>query len=263
MKSKEIIQYITNWMIDYIEKSKMKGFIIGVSGGIDSAVVSTLIAKTKKKVLILEMPIHQQNEQVIQSSNHIIWLKKQFKNVKSIKIDLTSSFDQLKNQFLNFNKKKEKLIQLSLANLRARLRMLTLYYYAGINEYLVVGTGNKIEDFELGFFTKYGDGGVDLLPIADLLKSQIYKMAENLNIIESIKKAKPTDGLWDDNRTDEDQIGASYDELEWVINYKNKKNKIKTNLRQKKIIKIYNKIHQNIKHKINPIPICKIPKKFL
>lgn len=256
METIKVINHIICWMKNYLNKSKMKGFIIGVSGGIDSAVVSTLAAKTKKNVLILEMPIHQEISQISRSKEHVQWLKKKFTNVKSLKIDLTIIFNQIQK---TFQSKNEPTAKLALANTRARLRMLTLYYYSSINKYLVTGTGNKIEDFGIGFFTKYGDGGVDILPIADLLKSQIYNIGKQLNIITSIQIAEPCDGLWDDNRNDIDQIGATYQELEWVIQ---KQKKINNNLSQREyeVLKIYKKLNKENQHKINSIPVCKIPK---
>lgn len=259
MKIEKIINHIVYWMQQYVKNSNMKGFIIGVSGGIDSAIVSVLAAKTGKKVLVLEMPIHQKIDQVNRANEHIDWLKKKFHNVNSLRVDLTSVFDELQK---TFNIQKQKSIELYLANTRSRLRMLTLYYYGGINGYLITGTGNKIEDFGVGFFTKYGDGGVDISPIADLLKSHIYKIGEYLEIIESIQNAIPTDGLWNDNRSDEDQIGATYNELEWAMNKEKQLNKTKLTKRQKEILKIYNQFNQSMQHKISPIPICQIPKEY-
>lgn len=259
MNTIKVINHIIFWLKNYLKNSKMNGFIIGVSGGIDSAVVSTLAAKTKKNVLILEMPIHQEKSQIIRSKKHVKWLKKKFKNVISLKVDLTLIFDNIKKTFRSNNMTKKN-IELSLANTRSRLRMLTLYYYGTINQYLVTGTGNKIEDFGIGFFTKYGDGGVDILPIADLLKSEIYTIGKYLNIIKCIQNAEPCDGLWDDNRNDMTQIGATYKELEWVMF----KKKIKNTLSKKEseILKIYKNLNKKNQHKLNPIPICKIPKKY-
>ncbi|CAG0908001.1 unnamed protein product, partial [Cyprideis torosa] len=191
----------------------MKGFVVGVSGGIDSAVVSTLAAKTGMKTIILEMPIRQKQDQVNRAQEHINYLTSNFSNVEGLRVDLTPTFDVFQ-QTVDVDESKFTAENLALANSRARLRMLTLYYYGQINGLLVTGTGNKVEDFGVGFFTKYGDGGVDISPIADLLKSEVYQVAKELQIAESIQKAMPTDGLWDVDRTDEDQMGASYPELD-------------------------------------------------
>ena len=252
MNTKEVVKYIKKWIINYHNKSCLKGFVVGISGGIDSALTSTLVAETKLPLLCLEMPIHQKNNQIERGKNHIAWLKKNYKNVNSIECDLTNVFDKF--QQLSTNKDHNTL--LALANTRSRLRMTTLYYYAQLKNLLVVGTGNKVEDFGVGFYTKYGDGGVDISPIADLMKSEVYEIARALNINKEILDAPPTDGLWDDGKTDEQQIGATYDELEWAMI--NKKNKNLTN-RQEEVIKIYNRFHAANKHKMIPIPVCIIP----
>jgi len=254
MQTKAIISHISNWLDGYAKKSNTRGFVVGISGGIDSAVTSTLIAKTGMPLLCVEMPIHQQETQVKRGINHIKWLKAKFKNVSSTNIDLTSIFD-------NFIKKLPKTTinnDLALVNTRARLRMTTLYYFAGVNNYLVVGTGNKVEDFGIGFFTKYGDGGVDISPIADLLKTEVYTIGEELGIIKDIITAAPTDGLWGDDKTDEDQIGATYPELEWAMDYKGNTNNL--NFREKEILAIYKKLNVSNQHKMHAIPICRIPK---
>ncbi len=252
MKTKEVVKYIKKWIINYHNKSSLEGFVVGISGGIDSALASTLVAETKLPLLCLEMPIHQKNNQIERGKNHIAWLKKNYKNVNSIECDLTNVFDKF--QQLSINKDHNTL--LALANTRSRLRMTTLYYYAQLKNLLVVGTGNKVEDFGVGFYTKYGDGGVDISPIADLMKSEVYEIARALNINKEILDAPPTDGLWDDGKTDEQQIGATYDELEWAM--KNKKTKNLTN-RQEEVIKIYNRFHTANKHKMIPIPVCIVP----
>ena len=218
MQTKKIVEYIVDWLRDYAENAQMNGFVIGVSGGIGSAVTSTLCAKSGLKTLCIEMPIYQAESQVNRAKNHIQILKEKFPNVISEKVDLTSVFEEFKQQTPSPIHNKN--LSLSLANTRARLRMTSLYYFAGLHRFLVVGTGNKVEDFGVGFFTKYGDGGVDISPIADLLKSEVYLIANYLKISESIINAAPTDGLFGDNRTDEDQIGASYDELEWAMKMK-------------------------------------------
>jgi NAD+ synthase len=264
MKSpKKVIKHIVDWLIDYCDKSKMKGFVIGVSGGIDSAVVSTLCALTKKNVLCLDMSIHQNTNEIKRSSEHISWLEKKFPNVNHFKISLSEVFDTFKNKMpfiINENKKK----LLSLANSRARLRMTTLYYFATINNYLVAGTGNKVEDFGVGFFTKYGDGGVDISPIADLIKTEVYAIAKDLEIINSIQIAAPTDGLWPDNRTDEDQFGVTYKELEWAMKICETKIEKKIfSKRQKLVLKTFKINNKNNKHKMTPIPVCIIPSNLL
>ncbi len=256
MKTKEVTQYITNWLNDYIENVNLNGFIIGVSGGIDSAITSTMAAMTGKPVICLEMPIHQKKDQITRAQDHIKWLEKKFSNVKGMSVDLTKTFDAFANEVLP---KDNNTHNLALANTRSRLRMSTLYYYATLHKSIVIGTGNKVEDFGVGFYTKYGDGGVDISPIADLMKSEVFTIAKELNIIESIQKANPTDGLWEDDRSDEDQIGATYDELEWAMSV------YKDNIindfsgRQKEVFEIYHKFNRAAQHKMNPIPICIIP----
>jgi NAD+ synthase len=263
MKSPEkVVDHITNWLKNYLETSKMKGFVIGVSGGIDSAVTSALCARTGAPVLCLEMAIIQEENQVSRALDHIQLLEKSYKNVSHHSLTLTPLFESFINGLPPAHNKEKQL--LSLANTRARLRMTTLYYFAALHNYLVAGTGNKVEDFGVGFYTKYGDGGVDLSPVADLLKSQVYEVAKYLNIIESIQAAPPTDGLWHDNRTDEQQMGAGYDELEWAMNELEKNPTLKgLTLEQIKITQIYLKFNHQNQHKMNPIPVCKIPIVFL
>ena len=252
MNTKEVIEHIKKWLCSYHSQSSTKGFVIGISGGIDSALTSTLVAETNIPLLCIEMPINQNKNQVSRGKNHILWLKENYNNVKSIECDLTGIFEQFKS--ISAEKNKNQL--LALANTRSRLRMTTLYYYAQLNNALVVGTGNKVEDFGIGFYTKYGDGGVDLSPIADLMKSEVFQLAKALKINKEILVAPPTDGLWDNNQTDEDQIGATYDELEWAMKNKQKKNLSK---RQQEVIEIYNKFHAANKHKMMAIPVCNIP----
>ena len=252
MNTKEIIEHIKNWLSSYHSQSSTKGFVIGISGGIDSALTSTLVAETNIPLLCIEMPINQNKNQVSRGKNHILWLKENYNNVKSIECDLTGIFEQFKS--ISSEKNKNQL--LALANTRSRLRMTTLYYYAQLNNALVVGTGNKVEDFGIGFYTKYGDGGVDLSPIADLMKSEVFQLAKALKINKEILVAPPTDGLWDNDQTDEDQIGATYDELEWAMKNKETKNLSK---RQQEVIEIYNKFHAANKHKMMAIPVCNIP----
>ena len=260
MKTSETIKFITDWIKNYKETNNLDGLVIGVSGGIDSALTSTLCALTGIKTLCLNMPIKQKEDQYLRAKNHIKWLKDKFKNVESIEVDLTTVFNEFKSFVEDRNSSKN---NLALANSRSRLRMMTLYYYAGINNSIVVGTGNKVEDFGVGFYTKYGDGGVDISPIADLMKSEVFKISKSLDIDNEILKAKPTDGLWDDDRSDEDQIGASYDELEQIMNVLesgiNPKN-IDQDLKDK--YDVYIKHHKANKHKMISIPICKIPKEL-
>ncbi len=254
MDSKKAITHIVNWLSDYSDKSTTDGFVIGISGGIDSALTSTLCALTGKKVIVLSMPIRQFKTERDRSAEHIKWLKEKFSNVSSDEVELTDvlkSFEKsLPNQIQDF---------LTMANTRARVRMTTLYSYAGHYKMLVAGTGNKVEDFGVGFYTKYGDGGVDLSPIADLYKSEVYALAMELGVVSSILNAPPTDGLFADGRTDEDQIGASYDELEWAMEYLEKKENYSLNDRQKKIMKIYTDRNKSNRHKMDPIPVCYIP----
>ncbi len=256
MRTKEVTQYITQWLHDYIENANLNGFIIGVSGGIDSAVTSTMAAMTGKPLLCLEMPIHQKKDQVTRAQDHIKWLEQKFPNVKGLSIDLTQTFDAFVQEV---SPKEDHTHHLALANTRSRLRMATLYYYATLHRSIVVGTGNKVEDFGVGFYTKYGDGGVDISPIADLMKSEVFAIAKELNIIESIQKAKPTDGLWEDDRSDEDQIGATYDELEWAMGVYENHTTDDFEGRKHEVFEIYHKFNRAAQHKINPIPICKIP----
>jgi len=260
MKNKEVISHIVSWLSTYAESSRVKGFVVGVSGGIDSALTSTLCAMTGKQTLVLEMPIHQAASQVNRAQEHIAWLKANYTNVSDERVELTTTFEAFKQTVPTTGR--EEAVALSLANTRARLRMSTLYYFAGIHGLLVAGTGNKVEDFGVGFFTKYGDGGVDLSPIADLYKTEVYALSKELGIVQSILQAAPTDGLFGDNRTDEDQIGASYPELEWAMEYlKENKQADEAPLtdRQKHVLAIYIKRNRVNQHKMNPIPVCLIP----
>lgn len=254
MKSSLVIEHIVKWILNYSKQSNTDGFVLGISGGIDSAVTSTLAAKTGLKVLCLEMPIYQEKKQVNRAKKHIKWLTKNFNNVSSLEFELTEVFKKFKSK-LN-----DECNELALANTRSRLRMTTLYYFAQHFNLLVLGTGNKVEDFGIGFFTKYGDGGVDLSPIADLLKSEVKELAKHMQIQSDIIDAPPTDGLWDNNRTDEDQIGASYNELEWAMNFMG--NSKSLSKRQKKVLEIFKTFNVKNQHKMNPIPVCAIPKKF-
>lgn len=258
-QAEKINQHIVKWLLDYATNAKVKGFVVGISGGIDSALTSTLCAQTGLPTLCVEMPIHQAESHVNRANEHIDQLKKRFPNVFNERADLTPVFETFKNQVPS--SENEAVLNLSLANTRARLRMTTLYYFAGIHGLLVAGTGNKVEDFGVGFFTKYGDGGVDISPIADLVKSEVQLLAEFLQVPKSILKAKPTDGLFGDDRSDEDQIGADYNELEWAMNQvENGKTIENFSGREAEVFKIYKRLNTINQHKMNPIPICQIPK---
>jgi NAD+ synthase len=261
IKVGETTSFIVSWLKDYAINANVNGFIVGISGGVDSAVTSSLCAQTGLTTLCVEMPIHQESTQVSRGREHIKQLKKRFPNVKNIEIDLTLVFETFKKEVPS--SENEAKLNLSLANTRARLRMTTLYYLAGIHGLLVAGTGNKVEDFGVGFYTKYGDGGVDISPIADLMKSEVYALGEYLEIPKSIQNAAPTDGLFGDSRTDEDQLGASYDELEWAML---EADKIEGNenftKRQKEVFEIYTRLNSINQHKMKPIPVSIIPSKL-
>lgn len=262
MNTQKVTDYIVNWLKEYATNANVKGFVIGISGGIDSAVTSTLCARTGFPVLCLEMPIHQEESQVSRASNHISWLQENYSHVSSLQVDLTPVFDSLVMSLPKVDNEESRFM--ALANTRARLRMTTLYYFAGLQGLLVAGTGNKVEDFGVGFYTKYGDGGVDLSPIADLMKSEVYEIASLLEINQEIQKAAPTDGLWGDDRTDEDQIGASYDELEWAMHMQELgKSTDDFSGRQKEVYRIYTRLNKMNQHKMQPIPICEIPKELM
>ncbi len=254
MQTTAIINHISNWLHSYAKSVNMKGFAIGVSGGIDSAVSSTLAAKTGLPLLCVEMPIHQNTTQVDRGLKHIAWLKENFNNVSSVELELTPVFDEFIAQLPKTKEHNE----LALVNSRARLRMTTLYYFAQANNALVVGTGNKVEDFGIGFFTKYGDGGVDISPIADLLKTEVYALGKELGVNKGILTAAPTDGLWADDKTDEDQIGATYPELEWAMTFSADAKNLSA--REKEVLSIYTKLNKANQHKMQEIPVCKIPK---
>tara|TARA_B110000483_G_scaffold17396_1_gene19252 strand:- start:1061 stop:1852 length:792 start_codon:yes stop_codon:yes gene_type:complete len=258
MKTNQVITFIVDWLETYAKNAKVNGFVIGVSGGIDSAVTSMLCAMTGLEVMCLEMPIHQSESHVSRAQEHITQLEKKFPNVQSRRVNLTPVFDGFKNEI--DLKQPQATVDMALANSRARLRMTTLYYYAGMLGRLVVGTGNKVEDFGVGFYTKYGDGGVDLSPIADLLKSEVYDIGNELKITESILNAAPSDGLFGDSRSDEDQIGASYPELEWAMkSIEDGKSINDFEGRDRTVFEIYNRFNTANKHKMNPIPVCEIP----
>lgn len=259
MQTEKIVNHIVDWLKDYATKAGVNGFVVGISGGIDSAVTSTLCAKTGLDVLCIEMPIHQAASHVTRAQEHIAQLKQRYTNVKDTRVDLTPVFEEFKTEVSLEGK--DTTVNMALANTRARLRMTTLYYHAGLLGLLVAGTGNKVEDFGVGFYTKYGDGGVDLSPIADLLKSEVYKIGDNLKVPDSIMKAAPSDGLFGDARSDEDQIGASYPELEWAMQMKDEGKKANDfEGRQHDVFKIFSRYNTSNKHKMVAIPVCEIPK---
>jgi NAD+ synthase len=246
---------IVSWLKAYAENAKVKGFVIGISGGVDSAVTSTLCAQTGLDVLCIEMPIHQHESHVTRGREHIEQLKSRFPNVTNTQADLTSVFEAFKKEVpTDFEENK---LALTLANTRARLRMTTLYYFAGVHGLLVAGTGNKVEDFGVGFYTKYGDGGVDISPIADLMKSEVFSLAAYLEVPESILKAAPSDGLFGDEKTDEQQLGANYDELEWAM-LEDEAGKTANDFsgRQKTVFEIYKRLNKINQHKMREIPVC-------
>ena len=248
-----LAQEITNWISDYALENDIRALVVGVSGGVDSAVTSTLSARTGIRTIVLNMPIHQKKYQDDLSKKHISWLKDNFNNVEERIVNLSKTYDSFVETI-----SVDEVSDLALANSRARLRMTALYATAGSNGGIVVGTGNKVEDFGVGFYTKYGDGGVDISPIADLLKTEVYQIARELDIIEEIIQAAPTDGLWGDGRSDEEQLGASYEELEWAM--KESKNPSNKDLseREKDVLAIYQRLNKSNSHKMNPIPIFKL-----
>ena len=245
-----ISSQIISWLKDYAESAGKDGFVVGISGGVDSSLTSTLCASTGKKVLAIRMPIHQIKTQDDLSKRHGEWLKENFDNVEVIEVNLSQVFDSFTKLISEENKS-----ELSLANTRSRIRMITLYQFASTRNSLVAGTGNKVEDFGVGFFTKYGDGGVDVSPIADLYKSEVREVAKDLGVIQEIIDAAPTDGLWEDGRTDEDQLGATYEELEWAMSYSGEDNLTD---RQNEILEIYDRHHTANLHKMKEIPVCKV-----
>ena len=244
MDTRKKVDFIKNWIQNYVNTmpAKANSLVIGISGGIDSSVSSTLCALTGIKTIVLSMPIKQKSTQHDLSLKHQEWLKKNFSNVEGYTIELDTLFSSFKTSLSKFDNEH------GMANSRARLRMTTLYQVAAANQGIVVGTGNKVEDFGVGFYTKYGDGGVDISPIADCNKSEVWELGKELKILKEIIDAPPTDGLWDDGRTDEGQLGLSYEELEEAMDNESSKNRDK-----------YLKIRKANLHKMDPIPVCKIP----
>ena len=244
MNNSEKVKYISNWIKNYVDQmpSKAQSLVIGISGGIDSSVSSTLSAMTGLKTIVLTMPIKQKKNQHDLSLKHQEWLLKNFKNVEAHTISLDKLFETFSMTLNKFNNEH------GYANSRARLRMTTLYQVAAANKGIVVGTGNKVEDFGVGFYTKYGDGGVDISPIADCNKTEVWELGKELGILKEIIDAPPTDGLWDDGRTDEGQLGFKYEDLEDAMKNPDSPHKAK-----------YEKIRKQNLHKMDPIPVCKIP----
>lgn len=253
MEPKDVVDIIVEWLKEKSKEAGTKGFVVGVSGGIDSAVTSTLCAMTGETVGVASMPVINESDL---SKRHILWLKEKFRSVHWTHVDLTETFRALKRSMIWIKD------DLAWANAKARLRMTALYAYANNYNMLVAGTGNRVEDLGLGFFTKYGDGGVDISPIGDLLKSEVYKLAKHLGIIEEILSAKPTDGLWEDGRTDEDQIGATYEEIEWAMSFELRIGDVsKLDGREKEVWDLYRERHNKNAHKMMPIPICYVGKR--
>lgn len=258
MQFEKVKKHIVTWLKDYAKQSGMKGFVVGVSGGIDSAVTSTLAAHTGLPVLCIDMPIHQAHDQVSRGHAHLQFLSESFTNVQALTADLTALFDAFVHHLPAVGQEDNR--EMALANSRARLRMTTLYYYAAARRYLVCGTGNKVEDFGVGFYTKYGDGGVDLSPIADLMKTEVFALGKYLGVNQSILDAPPTDGLWSDNRSDADQMGATYPELEWAMEQLDLgRDPAAFAGREKEVMEIYQRFHRQNRHKMEPIPVCAIP----
>jgi len=249
MNTKTRIKKISAWIKNYCIKNKLDTLVIGVSGGIDSAVVSTLCAQTGLPVIAATLPIKQRKDLHTLSLDHANWLTRKFPNVKHVNVDLTPTFKQFEKLFVDAN-------TLALANSRSRLRMVTLYQLAQTANGIVVGTGNKVEDFGVGFFTKYGDGGVDISPIGDCLKTEVWEMGRELGVHQLIIDAAPTDGLWDDGRTDQDQLGGlSYAQLETAMEMDTNKT-LPVTKEHTTALKIYRDIRKKTLHKMNPIPVC-------
>lgn len=249
----ELTGRIVSWLKEYVTDNNIKSFVVGVSGGIDSAVSSTLSALTGIPVYAIGMPIHQNKDQEILSDSHLAWLKQNFDNVTVLKYDLTNVFESFKETMGDYGTNTH-----SLANTRSRIRMVTLYQVATSVDGIVVGTGNKVEDYGVGFYTKYGDGGVDIAPIADLYKTEVWELGKHFGVDQRIIDAQPTDGLWDDGRTDEDQIGTSYEMLEWVMEKGLYEDPMFLSEQDQKAIDAYQKFHNQNKHKMISIPTFKL-----
>lgn len=253
----KLVDYIVTWLKEYALNARMDGFVIGISGGIDSAVTSELCAKTGLQVIAINLPIRQSAQEYNLAKKHLVSLNSKYNNSKELEINLSDLFSQFEKTMPSDCKNNS----LSMANSRSRLRMTTLYAVAQTNNCLVAGTGNKVEDFGIGFYTKYGDGGVDLSPIADLSKSKVWAIGKHMGILPEILNAKPTDGLWGDGRSDEDQIGATYPELEWAMEFHGDETTLTE--RQKQVLDIYRTFNRINQHKMLPIPVCNIPNDLL
>lgn len=260
---KEIAKDIVKWIKSYADDNGIQSLVVGVSGGVDSALVSTLCCKTGINTIVVSMPIYQEGNQLTRARDHMSSLVSKFSNAKKIEIDLSDVFTKFEESIDGSDPDPIPFSEIGFANSRSRLRMTTLYQIASAHDGIVVGTGNKVEDFGVGFFTKYGDGGVDISPIADLTKTQVWQLAKALGVSAEIVEAEPTDGLWGDDRCDEDQIGASYEELEWAMEalrvgqtlgeFKGLLSK-----RQDKVIEIYLDFHNRNHHKMIPIPTYRL-----
>lgn len=249
----KVALHIVSWLNAYAEKANAKGFVVGISGGVDSALTSTLCALTGKKVVLVNMPIRQTSAEYERAHEHIQDLVNRYENCSAVEVNLGAVFQAFED-VMPFGPEDH---LLAMANSRSRLRMTTLYAIAQFHGCLVAGTGNKVEDFGIGFYTKYGDGGVDVSPIADLYKTEVFQLAKELGVVNSILVAKPTDGLWPDGRSDEDQIGATYPELEWAMEFKGDISSVSE--REEEVLRIYNAYHKANRHKMEPIPVCEIP----
>jgi NAD+ synthase len=256
VNAQKVKNHIVGWLDSYIESTSLDGFIIGISGGIDSASVAMLCAETGKKVILITMPIRQTNAEYDRAIEQMKFMQEKYSNVELMEISLTKTFETIETDFPT----KTTDDHLAMANTRARLRMLTLYAIGQSNRCIVAGTGNKVEDFGVGFYTKYGDGGVDISPIADLFKTEVFELAKELGVVASIQNAKPTDGLWADGRSDEDQIGASYPDLEWAMEFDGDETKISAH--QREVLSIYRKLNKMNQHKMLPIPVCIVSKEI-
>lgn len=258
MKEEKVAQHIINWLTEYARNARANGFVVGISGGVDSALTSTLCAHTGLDVTVISLPIHQRSTELNRADLHIEWLCKHFPNVRAVNVHLSEAFDAVKAAL----PEQSTAHHLAMANTRSRLRMTALYAIAQPLGLLVAGTGNKIEDFGVGFYTKYGDGGVDLSPIADLTKTEVRALARHLRVEEQLSEAPATDGLWEDGRTDEDQLGATYPELEWAMEYLASGKDQPLTERQQEVITIYTRLNKQNQHKMNPIPVCIVPKEL-
>ena len=249
--NKDLCDKVVHWLGSYLEESGLSNFIIGVSGGVDSALASTLCAETGRPIIVLNIPIISKQSNTDLSTKHCNWLSDNYDNVTVHNIDLTKAYEAFKGVVLEHTDNND----LAFANTKSRMRMMLLYYFATSSNGLVVGTGNKVEDFGVGFYTKYGDGGVDISPIADMSKTQVRQCASLLGITDEILNAPPTDGLWEDSRTDEEQIGASYEELEWAMEYVDEGKNEPLSTRQEEVVRIFLGYRNKNSHKMSPIPI--------